>query len=256
MDNALKFDKVERAAARPVSTASPPTWSPSSNNRSVGPPQGRPQVPEAGRADQEVRRPQGPALDLAERGQVPRRVRPRRRRGARRRPRRRPRRTEEEEVHRAGGLGVRLLQRRGRPDRRRLPDPRLEGPGRGAGKGQARRPVIPGCETTRCVPRGGRLRMCPPGCRLGDPGLRCATPLGSDVPMAATLRRRRYISKPRVANSHGGRGGARGVRQARQPHVVRGSFIPGSRSCVPGRCRNLRRPGRASPGWRSRIRPR
>ena len=35
MDNAFKFDKVDRTAPRPLSTASPPTWSPSSNDRSA-----------------------------------------------------------------------------------------------------------------------------------------------------------------------------------------------------------------------------
>ena len=40
---------------------------------------------------------------------------------------------KKKKYHRAPGLGVRLLQRRGRPDRHRLPDPRLEGPGRGPG---------------------------------------------------------------------------------------------------------------------------
>ena len=84
MDNALKFDKVAALPHDHYNRISPDLVDPA--QRAIGPAaQGRPQVPEAGRADQEVPRPQGPALDRAERGQVQGRVRPRRRRQGRRR---------------------------------------------------------------------------------------------------------------------------------------------------------------------------
>ena len=54
MDNALKFDKVDGAAARPVQPRPRRPGRPARKPLG-GPPQGRPQVPEAGRADQEVR---------------------------------------------------------------------------------------------------------------------------------------------------------------------------------------------------------
>ena len=77
MDNAVKFDKVaplihdqyHRVPADLVAQL---------NERSAGSEEDRAEVPEAGRADQEIPRPQGPALDLAERGEVPSRVRARR----------------------------------------------------------------------------------------------------------------------------------------------------------------------------------
>ena len=124
MDNALKFDKVARAGPRPLQPGLPRPGRPAQRPLRAAP-QGRPQVPEAGRADQAVPRPQGPPLDRAQRGQVQGRVLPRRRRQGSRRGREGREGKEEEEVHRARGLVVRLLQRRDRPDRRRLPDPGL-----------------------------------------------------------------------------------------------------------------------------------
>ena len=169
MDNALKFDKVDAAAPRPVQPRPGRPRRPRSTPARCDRRKADPKFQKQEERIKKYRRPQGPALDLAQRGQVPGRVRPRRRRREGRRGEGQEGQGQEEEVHRAPRLGVRLLQRRGRPDRRRLPDPRLQGPGRDPGP-RCSEPLTawPGRRGVRsrgylapgaCVDRQGRLQV-------------------------------------------------------------------------------------------------